>query len=74
MSNELPGYDQWKTTPPPEPYCDDDPLCTCTSERMDEWCEVHGRDPEAEYEKLPSVSSLLDWEAELARREAEFEE
>jgi hypothetical protein len=26
--------------------------CTCTNRRVDEWCVVHGRDPDAEYERL----------------------
>lgn len=47
----LPGYDNWKTTEPPEPYSDD-PECTCTTARRDKWCPVHGLDPDDEYEKL----------------------
>jgi hypothetical protein len=46
----LPGYDKWKTRLPAEPYCDD-PDCTCTTRRRDQWCPVHGRDPDEERDK-----------------------
>jgi hypothetical protein len=49
MSNELPGYDAWKTRLPPEPYCDD-PDCTCSSEKGDKRCPIHGIDPDYAYE------------------------
>jgi hypothetical protein len=67
MADDLPGYDAWKTRLPPEPYCDDED-CTCTSERRDEWCPVHGRDPDDEYEKMRE----RDWDRELDEREGEW--
>lgn len=74
MNDDLPGYDTWKTRLPPEPYSDD-PACTCTSERMDGWCEVHGRDPDQAYlEYLDLQADLRYWEDELDRRESEFDE
>lgn len=65
---DLPGYDQWKTTPPPEPLSDD-PDCTCTTSRRDQWCPIHGRDPDEERDKRRE----RDWDRELSEREAEWE-
>jgi hypothetical protein len=69
MSDELPGYDAWKTRLPPEPYCDDED-CTCTTERRDEWCPVHGRDPDAEYEKRRE----RDWDRELDELDEDWDQ
>jgi hypothetical protein len=44
------GYDEWKTRLPPE-RISDDPNCTCTSERRNKWCQVHGLDPDDERDK-----------------------
>jgi hypothetical protein len=43
------GYDEWKTRLPPEPP--EDPDCTCVR-RRDPWCPVHGKDPDAERDKI----------------------
>ena len=48
--SDLPGYDAWKTRLPAEPFSDD-PDCTCTTERRDKWCPVHGKDPDDSYEE-----------------------
>ena len=45
MSDTLPGYDSWKTTPPDEPLSDD-PDCTCTQRRRSPYCTIHGIDPD----------------------------
>jgi hypothetical protein len=50
MTDDLPGYDAWKTRLPEEPYSDD-PECTCTTYRLDKWCPVHGKDPDAAYDE-----------------------
>ena len=50
-SDELPGYDAWKTRLPPEPLDPEDEDCTCTTYRRDQWCPVHGRDPDQAYEE-----------------------
>ena len=55
-------YDEWKSRDPAyEQYTDedDDEGCTCPrrlgaggARMTDEWCPLHGRDPDAEYEKM----------------------
>jgi hypothetical protein len=50
MTNELPGYDAWKTRLPEEPYCDD-PECICTAERVHKHCPIHGIDPDLDYDE-----------------------
>lgn len=52
MPDDLPGYDEWKTRLPAEPFDPEDEDCTCTTERRDKWCPVHGKDPDEAYEEL----------------------
>lgn len=55
------GYDAWKTTDPADQWTDgeDEPGCTCPrtlgaggARMVDEWCPVHGRDPDEAYEQM----------------------
>jgi hypothetical protein len=63
MPDDLPGYDAWKTRLPPEPYSDD-PDCTCTTERRDRWCPVHGKDPDQAYEERRERQWDRQWDRE----------
>mgnify|MGYP001613864672 CR=1 FL=1 len=53
-------YDEWKLRSDADEWPDDNEYgCTCPRKfgaggaRMaDEWCPLHGRDPDAEYEKM----------------------
>jgi hypothetical protein len=44
-------YDDWKTDPGHDAFSDD-PDCTCTTHKRDKWCPVHGKDPDAERERV----------------------
>ncbi len=55
------SYDAWKTRNDRDDYWDgeDEEGCTCPRElgagghrKTDEWCPLHGRDPDAEREKM----------------------
>lgn len=50
------GYDAWKTSSPDDEYVPENERpegCQCERPRLGdfEWCPVHGRDPDEEYEK-----------------------
>ncbi len=54
-------YDEWKIHDPSHDYWDGETEegCTCPREcgaggyrKTDEWCPIHGRDPDAEYERM----------------------
>jgi hypothetical protein len=55
MAMSIPGYDAWKTSSPDDEYipANERPEgCKCKRRLGDnEWCPVHGRDPDEEYEK-----------------------
>lgn len=48
MSEELPGYDNWKQTNPDDEYIDERPEgCECNKRIGDYlWCPIHGKDPD----------------------------
>lgn len=54
------SYDAWKTTDPNDRWSDEvEDGCTCPLElgaggtRMtDQWCAIHGLDPDAEYDRM----------------------
>jgi hypothetical protein len=61
----LPGYDRWKLMTPEEDSIyahPEDPDCTCLRGRRDPWCRSHGKDPDAEYDKMRDEQMLKDWE------------
>ena len=52
--NELPGYDNWKTTSPDDEYIDDRPEgCECDKRIGDSKnCPIHGIDPDRAYDEM----------------------